>query len=218
MGVDTELFREGGNCLPRHGRLHMVTVARLNPMKGHCHALGAMRRARDAGCDVVYTIAGEGPFRQEIENEVRRLGLEQHVKLTGTLSERAVLQLLQQADAFVLPSVGLGEAAPVSVMEAMACGLPVLCSIIGGTPDMIVDGEEGLLVEQGNERALAEALIRLANNPDERARLGKNARARAVRDFDTRQTARALLKAIRGSVWPAAAPTEGLATQPAAQR
>jgi glycosyltransferase involved in cell wall biosynthesis len=173
-----------------------------------------MRQARDAGCDIRYTIAGEGPFRQEIEDEIRRLGLEEHVQLTGTLSEGEILQLLQEADAFVLPSIGLGEAAPVSVMEAMACGLPVICSRIGGTPDMIADGVDGFLIEQGDERALAEALLRLANDPDERARLGRNACARAARDFDTRQTACALLEAIRRSAWPAAAPAE---KNPAAQ-
>jgi glycosyltransferase involved in cell wall biosynthesis len=196
MGVDTERFREADSRRERNGRLHMTTIARLNAMKGHRHALAAMRIALDDGCDLFYTIAGEGPFRTEIESEVRRLSLEDRVELTGTLSEGAVLELLQRSDVFVLPSIGLGEAAPVSVMEAMSCGLPVICSIIGGTPDMIANGEDGLLLEQGNERALAEALIRLAGNPEERARLGKQARAHAVLDFDAHQTARGLLEAI----------------------
>ena len=117
--------------------------------------------------------------------------------MTGTMSEAAVLELLQQADAFVLPSVGLGEAAPVSVMEAMACGLPVICSIIGGTPDMIRTGVDGLLIKQADEAALAEAMVLLAENVEERRRLGQAARERAVQFFDSRATARRLLEAIQ---------------------
>ncbi len=197
MGVDTDRFRDEGTRSAETPRLHLVTVARLNPMKGHCHALAAMHTALGRGCDLRYTIAGEGPHRPEIEETIRRLGLTDRVTLTGTMSEEAVLKLLREVDAFVLSSVGLGEAAPVSVMEAMACGLPVVCSIIGGTPDMITHGVDGLLVPQKDEQALADAFVLLAQNPQERRRLGQAARARAERDFDTRQTARRLLEAIR---------------------
>jgi glycosyltransferase involved in cell wall biosynthesis len=196
MGVDCEAFRDEGRRAYEPGRLHLVTVARLNPMKGHRHALAAMRAALDSGCDVRYTIAGEGPHRVEIEAEVKRLGLGDRVEMAGTVAEDGVRELLQRADAFVLPSVGLGEAAPVSVMEAMACGLPVVASVIGGTPDMITSGEDGLLVPQGDEKALADALVRLARDPKERRRLGRAARARAERSFDSRQTTRRLLEAI----------------------
>lgn len=198
MGVDTDRFRDDDSRAYEASRLHLITVARLNPMKGHLHALAAIHAARARGCDVRYTIAGEGPYRPEIEEAVRRLGLGDRVTLTGTMSEEAVLKLLREADAFILPSVGLGEAAPVSVMEAMACALPVVCSIIGGTPDMITHGVDGLLVPQADEAALADAVVLLAQNPAERRRLGRAARIRAERDFDTRQTARRLLEAIRG--------------------
>src|SRR5205807_1839053 len=122
----------------------------------------------------------EGPYRTEIEEEVRRLGLADRVTMTGTMSEEAVLKLLREVDAFVLPSVGLGEAAPVSVMEAMACGLPVVCTIIGGTPNMITHGVDGLLVPQADEQALADSIMLLARDPDARRRLGQAARQRAV--------------------------------------
>jgi glycosyltransferase involved in cell wall biosynthesis/GT2 family glycosyltransferase len=197
MGVDTDAFRSDGVRGYEPNRLHVVTVARLNAMKGHCHALAAVRQAVERGCDVRYTIAGEGPHRGEIEATVKRLGLTDRVEMTGTMSETAVRALLQGADAFVLPSVGLGEAAPVSVMEAMACGLPVIASVIGGTPDMITDGADGLLVRQGDEQGLTDAFVMLARDPERRRQLGQAARERAVRAFDTRQTARRLLEAIR---------------------
>lgn len=199
MGVDTDAFRSNGERAYEPNRLHLVTVARLNPMKGHCHALAAIGQALARGCDIRYTIAGEGPHRAEIDAAVRRLGLADRVEMAGTLSEAAVLALLQRADAFVLPSVGLGEAAPVSVMEAMACGLPVIASVIGGTPDMISNGADGILVPQADEQALADAFVRLAQNPHERRRLGAAARARAEREFDARQAARRLLAVIRGN-------------------
>ena len=199
MGVDTAYFREGGRRRFEAGRLHLVTVARLQLNKGHRHALAAMRAALDRGLDLHYTIAGEGPDRPAIEAEVRRLGLQDRVELTGTLAEGEIIPLLQAADAFVLPSVGLGEAAPVAIMEAMACGLPVVCSRIGGTPDMITAGVNGLLTPQGDEGALAEAFILLAENVAERRRLGEAARKRAVQAFDSREGARRLLEAIRAA-------------------
>lgn len=205
MGVDSERFQENELRKYESGRLHFVTVARLNVNKGHKHALAAMRGALDRGKDIRYTIAGEGPDRPMIEEEIRRVGVGDRVEITGTLSEDAVLDLLQRADAFMLPSVRLGEAAPVSVMEAMACGLPVICSIIGGTPDMINSGTDGLLIPQADEIALAEALVLLADRVDERKRLGRAARERAVNAFDSRRVARRFLDLIESSV--GAAPT-----------
>jgi glycosyltransferase involved in cell wall biosynthesis len=196
MGVDCGAFQDEGRRAYEPGKLHLVTVARLNPMKGHRHALAAMRAALDSGCDLRYTIAGEGPHRAEIEADAKRLGLDGRVDMAGTLGEGAVRDLLQRSDAFVLSSVGLGEAAPVSVMEAMACGLPVVSSVIGGTPDMITSGEDGILVPQADEAALAGAFVRLARDPEERRRLGRAARARAERAFDCRQTTRRLLDSV----------------------
>jgi glycosyltransferase involved in cell wall biosynthesis len=197
MGVETDRFRDAGLRRPVPGRLHLVTVARLQMNKGHRFALAALSAAREQGYELTYTIVGDGPDRASIEEEIKRLGLSPSVALTGTQSETAILELLQKADAFILPSVGQGEAAPVSVMEAMASGLPVICSVIGGTPDMITDGLHGLLTPQGDVPAITKGLIRLAKDVQERERLGQAARQRALEMFDSRQTARLLWKAMQ---------------------
>jgi colanic acid/amylovoran biosynthesis glycosyltransferase len=198
MGVDTDRFVDVGKRDPRQGHLHLVTVARLNPNKGHRFALRAMRKAMEEGCSIRYTVAGgdEANTRESLEREIRELGLEDHVELPGTIGEEEVLDLLQRADGFVLPSIHLGEASPVSVMEAMACSLPVVSSIIGGTPDMIEDGVDGLLVAQKDVDGLAAAFLKLANDLPLRARLGEAARPRAERQFDYRSNARKLAEAI----------------------
>jgi len=201
MGVDlTRLVDLGGDRSVVAGKLHIVTVARLNAMKGHVHALAAVRRAVDAGLDVHYTIAGEGENRATIEARIRALGLERRVTLAGTLSEGEVFALLGRADAFVLPSVGAGEAWPVSVMEAMGGGLPVVSSIIGATPEMITSGTDGILVAQGDESALADALIHLARDVDARRSLGAEGRVTAQRRFDVRVTAGRLADEVRAAV------------------
>jgi colanic acid/amylovoran biosynthesis glycosyltransferase len=196
MGLDTSQFAPNGQrqCVP--GRLQLATVARLDACKGHAHALSAMRLAVDRGCDIRYSIAGKGEHRPALEAEVDRLGLRDRVDFLGTLGEHEVLELLHRSDAFVLSSVGVGEAYPCSVMEAMSCGLPVISSIIGATPDMISNGENGILVEQRDERGLAEAMVRLGQDIDLRRRMGTAARVRAENGFDVRITAGRLLSEI----------------------
>jgi colanic acid/amylovoran biosynthesis glycosyltransferase len=200
MGLETRrLAQAGANRDGRRGSLHLVTVARLNAMKGHLHALAAVKRAVDAGLDIRYTIAGEGTFRTAIEDRIRELGLESRVQLVGTLGEAEVFELLSRADAFVLPSYGAGEAWPVSVMEGMAAGLPVISSVIGATPEMITPGVDGLLVPQRDEDALTAAVTSLANDPELRRRLGDKARVTAASRFDVAATAGRLLSAMRGA-------------------
>jgi glycosyltransferase involved in cell wall biosynthesis len=197
MGVDTRVLATlGKDRLYRANVLHVVSIARLNPAKGHVHALAAVHRARRAGIDIHFTIAGEGPYQDVIAARIRELGLADCVTMTGTLSENEVSQLLSKANAFVLSSVGLGEAWPVSVMEAMAAGLPVIASTIGATPEMISTGKDGYLVPQGDEDALFEKIMVLAGDVDERRRVGEAAQSTAAQRFDIAVTAEALRNAI----------------------
>jgi len=202
MGVDTDRFVPCAHRAERSA-LKILTVARLIPQKGHHDALAAVAHVRKEGMDVRYVIAGSGPFEEEIRQEIVRLGLEDAVEMAGSVSETGVRALLAAADVFLLPSYGLGEAAPVSVMEATACGLPVICSRIGGTPDMIRHREDGWLVDQRCPDQLADAFRSLATDPGLRERLGQAARRTALAEFDHRTNARKLLAWITGTAIPA---------------
>ncbi len=194
MGVDCDRFAPAPR--PANPVFTVATVARLNHAKGHRFFLQAMALLRDGGTIIHYRIAGDGPERQAIQAEIARLGLQDQVEMLGPLDEGAILDLLRKADALALTSTGKGEAAPVTVMEAMACGLPVICSIIGGTPDMIADGKDGFLVEQEDVAAIADAVARLVREPGLRQRVGAAARLSALSKFSHRANARKLLDQI----------------------
>ena len=200
MGVDTpRLKRLGRERSYQKDSLNLVTVARLDQVKGHFYAIAAIRRAVDLGLNIRYTIAGAGPFGDAIVSRIRELGLDQYISLTGTLSENDVFSLLSQADAFVLPSTGSGEAWPVSVMEAMGAGLPVIASIIGATPQMITSAVDGFLVPQKDEEAIFDRIALLARDIETRQRIGQAARLTAARCFDVATTAKRLRDAIQTS-------------------
>jgi colanic acid/amylovoran biosynthesis glycosyltransferase len=197
MGVDVERFRPLEARTFVRGRLRLVTIARLAACKGHIFALKAMRQVIDQGLEVQYAIVGEGEHRPKIEASIRNLGLQSAVKMIGTASEDEVLTHLQTADAFVLSSIGLGEAAPVSVMEAMACGLPVISSIIGGTPELIRPQSDGFLIEQEDVTGLADAYCLLGLDTDLRQRMGIEARRSAEQKFSAAGFAQDFYQAIR---------------------
>jgi glycosyltransferase involved in cell wall biosynthesis len=125
-------------------------------------------------------IAGEGPDRRRLEREISALGLEDSVRLVGERSD--VSRLLANGDVFVLSS--RSEGLPMSVLEAMATGLPVVASRVGGVPELLDDGEEGILVRPGQVGYLAAARAHLIAEPATRRRLGDAARARAEAYFD----------------------------------
>ena len=117
--------------------------------------------------------------------------------MIGAIANDQITRFLTEYDAFVLPSIGLGEAAPVAVMEAMSVGLPVASSIIGGTSEMIEHSRTGFLFPQGDEAALTSILSQLADDPALRQRIGNAAREYAHQNFLTSRSAVQLIESIR---------------------
>ncbi|MGI1663198.1 exopolysaccharide biosynthesis GT4 family glycosyltransferase EpsE [Palleronia sp. KMU-117] len=193
MGVDTDEFRPPEHAAERPvgAPFRIVSIARLNMTKGHRFLLRAMAElaARAPQLAIEYRIVGEGPARDQIAAEIAALGLTATARLDGSKSEDEVRAILGTADALALTSVGQGEAAPVAVMEAMAMGLPVIVSRIGGTPDMIVDRVDGLLVPQEDVGAIAGAIEFLATDPAAAAAMRQAARQAAIARFDYRANA-----------------------------
>lgn len=197
MGADLDKFAGWQDrAWSPAGSLRLLTVARLDPFKGHRFALEAIQRLVRDGIDVRYDIVGQGHMQSEIERDLVELDLADRVTLHGTRSADQVVDHLLAADAFVLPSHGLGEAAPVSVMEAMGAGLPVICSLIGGTGEMIDDGRNGFLTGQKDVDALADRMTMLARDVDLRRSIGAAARSHAEAHFSTRGEAAKLMAVI----------------------
>jgi glycosyltransferase involved in cell wall biosynthesis len=169
------------------GRPLIVAVGRLAEPKDALTLVRALAGVR--GRPFTALLVGDGPDRASLEAEVSRLGLQDAIALTGTRDD--VPELLARADVFALSS--RSEGAPLSILEAMAAGLPVVSSRVGGVPELVVDGETGLLVPPGDPAAMAAALGRLLADAGLRRRLGAAGRERAQRCFDVRRQRRAHL-------------------------
>ena len=166
----------------------IATVARLSKNKGHTYMLQALPQLLEAHPDLLYLVPGEGDsawhgdggLRAVLEQEATILGLGDRVRFLGYYPH--VATILAAADLVVSPS--LREGMQVSLLEAMAAGLPVVATAVGGTTDAVAHGETGLLVPPASPDALAGAVGRLLADRPLMASMGAAARARAEREFD----------------------------------
>lgn len=179
--VDPDFFCPAPAEQRADGAFHIVTTGALIWCKGYEYALLAVRRLVEGGVPVHFEIIGDGPERQRVLYTVDDLGLREHVHLAGRLSPEAVRDRLQRADAFLLAS--LSEGIANAVLEAMACGLPVVTTDCGGMREAVTDGVEGFVVPVRDPVAMAEALLKLVSDADLRAAMGARARERILREF-----------------------------------
>jgi sugar transferase (PEP-CTERM/EpsH1 system associated) len=178
-GIDGERFPFSG---PRTGG-PLVAVVRLSPEKDVANLVRAVAIAGGEDPDLRVEVAGDGPCRSELRQLVGELGLEERVSFLGEV--RDVPGLLARAAIFVLPS--RSEGISLTLLEAMACGLPVVATRVGGTPEVVRDGQDGLLVPPSNPAALAAAILRLRRDPEGARRMGEAGRRRVELDFGARR-------------------------------
>lgn len=155
-------------------------AANLIPRKGHRFLLKALKAIESDAKDVHLLLAGEGSLLAELQEQTRLLGLQDRVHFLGFRSD--MVEVETAMDIFVLPS--LREGLSNAVMEAMALERPVIATHIAGLPEVVRDGETGLLVPPGDVEALSLALLRLLHDPDFAASLGKRGRLFLERSFD----------------------------------
>ena len=202
-GVDTQHFAPARKAGTVRKALSIVMVGTLHEVKGQAHLIEACRIAHTAGVELECRIVGDGSDARRLRRLIGDAGLAGRVRLVGPKPRSEVAALLREADVLVAPSVptrsGRREGIPVVIMEAMASGLPVVASRLSGIPELVEDGRTGILVVPGDAHAIADALIRLHQDPSLAQRLGAEARRRVLDEFDVgRNAARLAVRIFAG--------------------
>jgi glycosyltransferase involved in cell wall biosynthesis len=205
-GVDSAAYAFAPRTPPAAGPVRILCVASLQEYKGHRFLLAALAEDAPPIDRIELILAGRGELHDELVSLARELGLGQRVRFLGPLTEPEIVAELARADALVLPSIVVGrtgftEGIPVSLIEAMAVGVPVLASSVAGVPELVIDGQTGLLAEPADELSLRSVLTRLLTEPpaDVRDRL-LAARRIVEREFDLATSAAAMASLLRAQL------------------
>jgi colanic acid/amylovoran biosynthesis glycosyltransferase len=197
-GVVPSAYAFRPRALPANGPVRAICVATLNELKGHAVLLDALATGGSQLERVSLDLVGGGPLESSLRAQVERLGLESRVQFHGRRTEDEVARMLDQADVFVLASVvtptGRMDGIPVALMEALAAGLPVIASRLSGIPELIRDGETGLLAPPGDSVDLARAFRRLLADPEATVVRALAGRRLIEREFDVERSADRMLE------------------------
>ncbi|MBW4550849.1 MAG: glycosyltransferase [Aphanocapsa sp. GSE-SYN-MK-11-07L] len=180
MGIDINQLSPELKKLRSENKARILSVARLEEKKGIEYGILAVAKLLDLGYDIEYLIAGEGTLRENLQNLIDDLAINEKVKLLGWKTREDITALRYNTDIFLSPSVtsadGDKEGIPVAIMEAMAIGLPILSTVHSGIPELVKNGESGFLVPEKNVEALAERLQYLIDHPEISETLGREGR------------------------------------------
>ncbi len=191
-GVDLAEFHAAGDFTNDRDRNRVVfgTAARLTPMKGLEYLIQAAHQLHHMGVPIEVRIAGAGSHLKSLEQLAASLDLSDCIHFLGHVDDMP--SFYRDLDVFVLPS--LSEGLPLVVLEAMATGRPVAATRVAGTPEVVRDGVDGLLVPPADAEALADALAKLAGDPAMRREMGAAGRTRVQADFGTDRVAREIVQ------------------------
>jgi glycosyltransferase involved in cell wall biosynthesis len=164
-----------------------VCVARFSPQKNHALLLKAFAQGPASDPNAHLVLVGDGVLREQLQKQAKDLGLPGQIHFLGLRSD--IADVLGAMDVFALSSDWEGN--PLSVMEAMASGLPILSTAVGGVPDLFASGEQGLIVQPGDVQGFSDAMAWLLRNREARQYLGMAAARRARENFDVSTMVRA---------------------------
>jgi glycosyltransferase involved in cell wall biosynthesis len=181
-GAPTQMFRPG--VRKSGGAVRFVMVSRLVDQKGCDLSIKAFANLAADVAGAELQIYGDGPARGDLRHLVEALGLQTRVFFHGYAEEQLLAQTLPSYDVFIQHSLE-NEGFPVSIAEAMACGLPVVTTPVGGISEQVLDGKTGLMVAERDVTGMAEAMRRLASDSELRHKFGKAGRERATKLFDS---------------------------------
>jgi glycosyltransferase involved in cell wall biosynthesis len=165
----------------------ILTVARLVEKKGIKYGIEAVEKLRKDYGDIEYHIVGKGPLRERLEEKVKEKGLQDDVKFLGHISDERLIQEYDEASVFLLPCViaenGDRDAMPMVLKEAMSMKTPCVSTDVSAVPELIENGETGLIVESRDADGLAKATTDLLEDSEKRESFGKNSRERIEKHF-----------------------------------
>src|SRR5205814_1932373 len=204
-GIDLQRFpasrndRERPAVVPYHVP-RIISVGRLVAFKGFDDLIDACAELARRQIDFVCDIIGDGPLRETLQAKIEQLSLSSRVNLLGSLSQGAVLEKLQTADIFALASTtdaqGATDVFPTVILEAMASARPVVSSRLAGIPELVIDGQTGVLAPPSDSTALAHAVEQLLRDPELRLRFGHAGRTRIEQHFRIEQTVAPLMEML----------------------
>ena len=185
-GVDTERFRPGLDCQPQREELKIDPadqvvgiVAALRPEKNHVLFLNIAARVLEQAPQALFVIVGDGPLRHDLERQAQELGIATRVRFLGTRSDTPQLLNLFQ----VMALTSDNEASPVSILESLACGTPVVATNVGSIAETVVDGVTGHLVPVGGVSEATEHLVHLLNHSQIGREMGARGRELVVHQW-----------------------------------
>ena len=198
MGIDLKRFKYYKRKFKSREAVKILTIARLVEKKGHEYAIRAVAKLIAKYENILYMIAGDGPFRDKLDSLVSDLGVSDHVKFLGAIEQNEVLNIYRQAHIFILPSItsrdGDQEGAPNVLKEAQSTGLPIISTHHGAIPEVVSDGRSGFLVSERDVNALVERLDYLIRHPELWPKMGRYGREIVEQRFDIHKLNRKLLK------------------------
>lgn len=188
MGIDTRKFAFSPRVKTGQGRLTILSVARLVEKKGIEYGIRTVAKLTTKYPELEYRIIGDGPLSSSLERLIDTLNVREQVKLLGWMPQEQIKEAMTAADILLAPSVtaqdGDQEGIPVSLMEALALGMPVLTTRHSGIPELVQDGKSGFLLEERDIDSLAERMSYLCDHPEIWHEMGEAGRSYVEENYD----------------------------------